>query len=240
MYLGVVSNTEIRQNEQTLERYVTISLCDRANKLTKITLKNANEFKMGDLFFVKVDEDGVYNFEKVPNLAFNKDSRLDETFLFQLFNLIDEETETLKQEKEKMHQEAKQNELIFKALSSLFGNFTFREFVIGKMILDFICYAQNIKLDLNDIKKYFEIQCMKIIVETQSSSFNFEKWLNSVTLILYISNNNNINEELLTRVIESLLNVKIANNETNELKLQLEQQLEEKLKELKGKQKKLV
>lgn len=139
-----------------------------------------------------------------------------------------------------MYQESKQDELIFKVLSSLFGNFTFREFVIEKMIHDFICYAQNIKLDLNNVKKYLEIQCMKIIIETQSSSFNFENWLNSVTLILYLSNNNDISEELLTRAIEALLNAKIANNETNELKLQLEQQLEEKLNELKGKQKKLV
>ena len=239
MYLGVVSNTVTKQNEQTLE-YVSISLCDRANKLTKITLKNAKEFKIGDLLFVKIDEDGVYNFEKVPDLVFDKDSRLDETFLFQLFNLIDEETETLKQEKEKMHQEAKQNELIFKVLSSLFGNFTFREFVIETLRHNFICYAKNIKLDLNDIKKYLEIQCMKIIIETQSSSFNFENWLNSVTLILYLSNNNDIDEELLTRAIEALLNVKVINNETNELKSQLEQQLKEKLNELKGKQKKLV
>ena len=238
MYLGVVSNTIIKQNEQTLERYALISLCDRANKLTKITLKNAKEFKIGDLLFVKIDEDGVYNFEKVPDLVFDKDSRLDEIFLFQFFNLIDEETKTLK--KEKMYQESKQDELIFKVLSSLFGNFTFREFIIETLRHNFICYAKNIKLDLNDIKKYLEIQCMKIIIETQSSSFNFENWLNSVTLILYLSNNNDIDEELLTRAIESLLNVKIVNNETNELKLQLEQQLKEKLNELKGKQKKLV
>ena len=240
MYLGVVSNTIIKQNEQTLERYALISLCDRANKLTKISLKNANEFKIGDLLFAKVDEDGVYNFEKIPDLVFDKDSRLDETFLFQLFNLIDEEIETLKQEKEKMHQEAKQNELIFKVLSSLFGNFTFREFVIETLRHNFIRYAKNIKLDLNDVKKHLEIQCMKIIIETQSSSFNFENWLNSVTLILYLSNNNDIDEELLTRAIEALLNAKIAHNEINELKSQLEQQLKEKLNELKGKQKKLV
>ena len=240
MYLGVVSNTVIKQNEQTLERYVSISLCDRANKLTKITLKNAKEFKIGDLLFVKIDEDGVYNFEKVPDLVFDKDSRLDEIFLFQFFNLIDEETKTLKKEKEKMYQESKQDELIFKVLSSLFGNFTFREFIIETLRHNFICYAKNIKLDLNDIKKYLEIQCMKIIIKTQSSSFNFENWLNSITLILYLSNNNDIDEELLTRAIEALLNVKIVNNETNELKLQLEQQLEEKLNEIKGKRKKLV
>ena len=240
MYLGVVSNTITKLNEQTLERYVLISLCDRANKLTKISLKNANEFKIGDLLFVKVDEDGVYNFEKVPDLVFDKDSRLDEIFLFQFFNLIDEETKTLKKEKEKMYQESKQDELIFKVLSSLFGNFTFREFIIETLRHNFICYAKNIKLDLNDIKKYLEIQCMKIIIKTQSSSFNFENWLNSVTLILYLSNNNDIDEELLTRAIEALLNVKIVNNETNELKLQLEQQLEEKLNEIKGKRKKLV
>ena len=105
---------------------------------------------------------------------------------------------------------------------------------------NFICYAKNINLNLNDIKKYLEIQYMKIIIETQSSSFNFENWLNSVTLILYLSNNNDIDEELLTRAIEALLNAKIANNEINELKSQLEQQLKEKLNELKGKQKKLV
>ncbi len=89
MYLGVVSNTITKLNEQTLERYVSISLCDRANKLIKITLKNAKEFKIGDLLFVKIDEDGVYNFEKVLDLVFDKDSRLDEIFLFQFFNLID-------------------------------------------------------------------------------------------------------------------------------------------------------
>ena len=52
--------------------------------------------------------------------------------------------------------------------------------------------------------------------------------------------NNDIEGELLSMAIESLLNVKIVNNETNELKFQLEQQLKEKLNELKGKQKKLV
>ena len=45
---------------------------------------------------------------------------------------------------------------------------------------------------------------------------------------------------LLTKEIEALLNVKVINKETNELKAQLEQQLKEKLNELKGKQKKLV
>ena len=139
-----------------------------------------------------------------------------------------------------MYQESKQDELIFKALSSLFGKFTFWEFKIEVMRHNFICYAKNINLNLNDIKKYLEIQYMKIIIETQSSSFNFENWLNSVTLILYLSNNNDIDEELLTRAIEALLNVKVINNETNELKSQLEQQLKEKLNELKGKQKKLV
>ena len=89
MYLGVVSNTITKLNEQTVEEYTIISLCDRANKLTKITLKNAKEFKIGDLLFVKIDEDGVYNFEKVLDLVFDKDSRLDEIFLFQFFNLID-------------------------------------------------------------------------------------------------------------------------------------------------------
>ena len=240
MYLGVVSTTVTKLNEQIVEEYTMISLCDRANNIKKIALKNTNEFKIGDLLFVKIDEDGVYNFEKVPDLVFDKDSRLDEIFLFQFFNLIDEETKTLKKEKEKMYQESKQDELIFKSLSSLFGNFTFREFEIETLRHNFIRYAKNIKLDLNDIKKYLEIQCMKIIIETQSSSFNFEDWLNGVTLILYLSNNNDIDEELLTRAIEALLNAKIANNETNELKLQLEQQLKEKLNELKGKQKKLV
>lgn len=230
MYLGVVSNTVIKQNEQTLERYVLISLCDRANKLTKITLQNAKEFKIGDLLFVKIDADGVYNFEKVPDLilcknpdlVIDKDSRLDENFLFQFFNLIDEETEFLKKEKEKMYQEATQNEstdLNFITVSAiLLGHFTLRKIAISEMIRQFIYYAKKIKLNLNDIKKYFEIQCMKIIMETQTSFFDFETWLSSVTLILCLSNNNDIDEELLTRVIEALLNAKVANNETNELK----------------------
>lgn len=240
MYLGVVSSIVTKLNDKKVEEYKLVSFCNKANKIEKFVLKNTNEFKIGDLLFVKVDEDGVYNFEKVPDLAFDKESRLDENFLFQFFNLIDEETETLKKEKEKIYQEVKQDEFIFKALSSLFGNFTFRELGIEAMRHNFICYAQNIKLDLNDVKKYLEIQCMKIIVETQSSSFNFDKWINSVTLILYLSNNNNINEELLIRTIEALLNVKTFDNEINELKLQLEQQLKGKLNELKGKQKKLV
>ena len=126
------------------------------------------------------------------------------------------------------------------ALSRVFGNYTFRERVIVEMKRQFINYAKNIKLDLNDIKKYSEIQCMKIIMETQTSFFDFGKWINSVTLILYLSNNNNIDEDLLARAIESLLNVKVDDNETNKLKSQLEQQLKEKLNELKGKQKKLV
>lgn len=37
MYLGVVSNTITKLNEQTVEEYTIISLCDRANKLIKIT-----------------------------------------------------------------------------------------------------------------------------------------------------------------------------------------------------------
>ena len=81
---------------------------------------------------------------------------------------------------------------------------------------------------------------MKIIVGMQFCDIDFKEWINNVTLLLCLSDNKEIDEELLTRAIKILLNAKIANNETNELKSQLEQQLKEKLNELKGKQKKLV
>ena len=242
MYLGVVSIIVIELNDKTEEEYKIISLCDKTNSIKKIALKNADNLKIGDLFFIKIDEDGTHNFEKVLDSTFDNDSKLGEDFLFQLFNLIDKENEELKKEKDE--QEREKLELKNpKSLINLYNRASYfrnREAAIKLMINKFIHFARTIKINLNDLTKYFEIQCMKIILETQTLSFNFEKWENSVVLVLYLSYSNDINEELLIRAIESLLNIRLIDNETNELKLQLEQQLKEKLNELKGKQKELV
>ena len=244
MYLGIVSSIVTKSNDQKVEEYKLVSFCNKANKIEKFALKNANKFKIGDLLLVKIDEDGVYNFEKISDLFFYEISKSHENILFQLFKLMDKEISNFKNEKEKEEQEIKKLEItdlaLINCLCNVFGNFRARETAIKSNINKFISLARILEQDLNDVKKYSEIQCMKIIMETGVYPFDFEKWLNSVALILCLSNNNNINEELLIRTIEALLNVKIANNETNELKLQLEQQLKGKLHELKGKQKKLV
>ena len=225
MYLGVVSRIITELNDQSAENYTVISLCDKENNIKRIYLKNDNKLKIGDLLFVKIDKNEFCNIEKISDLFFVKDSRLDEIFLFQLFNLIN-----------KVFADSKK----VSDMQVSFSNLSYKDIAFQLVSRDFVYFAKNIKLNSNDIKTYSEIQCMKIIMETRTLSFDFEKWINSVALILCLSNNNDISEELLTRAIEALLNVKIANNETNELKLQLEQQLKEKLNQLKGNQKKLV
>ena len=99
----------------------------------------------------------------------------------------------------------------------------------------------NLKESLkqNGIQKQYRNLIEKIIFNLKSKEISQFEWMMYANAILNLLNND-IEGELLSMAIELLLNVKIANDETNELKLQLEQQLKEKLNELKGKQKKLV
>ena len=239
MFLGVVSS--IVKKDYSTE--AVVDLCDRANELTEIIFENASNLEIGDLLFIKLGENQKYDFEKIAIPFFIKYRKLDENFLFQLFNLIDNEIDCFETNKETFQQLIKEvslKNLNADTLIDMVNIFSDRKRVIELMCNRFKCSVDYIKMDVNDVKKYMEIQCMKIITETQFCDIGFKEWLNNVTLLLCLSNNNDIDEDLLVRAIETLLNVKIANNETNELKSQLEQQLKEKLNEIKGKQKKLV
>ena len=239
MFLGVVSS--IVKKDYSTE--AVVDLCDRANELTEIIFENASNLEIGDLLFIKLGENQKYDFEKIAIPFFIKYRKLDENFLFQLFNLIDKEIDCFETNKETFRQLIKEvslKNLNADTLIDMVERFSNLKKAIRLLINEFRISAENIKVDLNNVKKYMEIQCMKIIVGMQFCDIDFKEWINNVTLLLCLSDNKEIDEELLTRAIKILLNAKIANNETNELKSQLEQQLKEKLNELKGKQKKLV
>lgn len=243
MYLGVVSSVVKKEEYREKSNKVIVSLCDRANKLTEIIVENANNLEIGDLLFVKLGENEKYDIEKIDIPFSIKYCKLDENFLFQLFNLIGKEKECFEITKDKFQQIAKGISL--KSLNACTLIEMVNEFSNKKRVIQLMCNrfkhsVDCIKVDLNNVKKYMEIQCMKIITEAQFCDISFKEWLSAVTLFLSLSNNNDIDEELLARAIEALLSAKIKDNETNELKLQLEQQLKQKLNELKGKQKKLV
>lgn len=239
MFLGVVSS--IVKKDYSNE--VVVDLCDRSNKLTEIIFENASNLEIGDLLFIKLGENQKCNFEKIEIPFSIKYKQLDENFLFQLFNLIDKEIYCFEMNKDTFQQLIKKmslKNLDTDILIKMVEQFSNLKKAIRLLINKFRISTKNIKIDLNNVKKYMEFQCMKIIVQIQFCDIDFKEWINNVTLLLCLSDNKEIDEELLTKAIKILLNTKIIDNETNELKSQLEQQLKEKLNEIKGKQKKLV
>ena len=239
MFLGVVSS--IVKKDYSNE--VVVDLCDRSNKLTEIIFENASNLEIGDLLFIKLGENQKCNFEKIEIPFSIKYKQLDENFLFQLFNLIDKEIYCFEMNKDTFQQLIKKmslKNLNTDILIKMVERFSNLKKAIRLLINKFRISTKNIKIDLNNVKKYMEFQCMKIIVQIQFCDIDFKEWINNVTLLLCLSDNKEIDEELLTKAIKILLNTKIIDNETNELKSQLEQQLKEKLNEIKGKQKKLV
>lgn len=234
MFLGVVSTIDKNLSKQNLNKNdeKTIHLCDRANELTTIVLKNADNLSFGDLVLLDIN-DNNYNFKKIEF-----SSSFDQNLLIQFYNLIVAEKEKLKED-----------EIIFKQNFGDFGQlgkeifycFSNRNRLIEKLNNKFHEILSNLKNDSVDDKLYPQIQCLKIFSELQVSKIDLIHWIKySLSILHLLDNEYIIDKELLINIIESLLNTNICELDKDGLKIQIDQQLKEKWNELKGQQKKLV
>lgn len=251
MYLGVVRNSlftsaseKIKEfcndysnypNLSDLVGFICVDLCNQHGKLENILICTNNVSYQGELVVLDYENEkwivkdiiNKYNIKKLSTFQ-----------IVQLERLIEVEKSKLKEEKEYYENHHKKNALFFEIV--------WRKGIIEELVKKFNSSLNdvNIKIEYLKLKKDSVYRQTIEFIEKMISSLRVSEislffWLMYANSILYLSNNN-IDEELLTIAIQALLNVKIANNETNELKLQLEQQLKGKLNELKGKQKKLV
>lgn len=232
MFLGVVATTKKDINNQSLDKRSdrTIHLCDRANKLTTIVIPNADNLTFGNLIILDVKDD-CYKFERLKS-----SSNVDENLLIQLYNLIENEKLMLKTDEEIF----KKNFGDFgKIGEEIFHTFSSRYHLIELLKTKF--YEFSLKVNPNNNQCYLKVKCLKIICQMQSSNVDLNQWITLAKLVLNLTNiNDNFDKELLINVVESLINKCVDDIDGNELKLQLEQQLKEKLNELNGKQKKIV
>ncbi len=232
MFLGVVATTKKDINNQSLDKRSdrTIHLCDRANKLTTIVIPNADNLTFGNLIILDLKDD-CYKFERLKS-----SSNVDENLLIQLYNLIENEKLMLKTDEEIF----KKNFGDFgKIGEEIFHTFSSRYHLIELLKTKF--YEFSLKVNPNNNQCYLKVNCLKIICQMQSSNVDLNQWITLAKLVLNLTNiNDNFDKELLINVVESLINKCVDDIDGNELKLQLEQQLKEKLNELNGKQKKLV
>mgnify|MGYP001853469475 CR=1 FL=1 len=250
MYLGVVTNRHFKSerikkfyndysdypNLSDSIGYISVDLCNQNGKLNSIFISTSKCSYQGDLVNL-VYENGnwivkeIIDDYNVKKLSINQ--------ILQLEKLIELEKLKLKEEKKEYAES-------YLKRDSLFFEIVRRELRIEDLVKKFNLAIKNVstKIEYIKLKKDSSYRqsiefIEKIIYSLRTNELSLFFWLMYASSILHLSNNN-INEELLTRAIELLLNVKIANNEINELKLQLEQQLKQKLTELKGKQKRLV
>lgn len=249
MFLGVVREYKFsngiykNSNSDKLKCNFYVDFCNQNGELETICLVNYFKLIANNAMLVSLDYVNGY---WVPSLilAKNEIRTLSIEHMLQLDKLI--ELEKIKLEEVK--KEFKRNNFSSVYLQMEIIN---REKLLHR--LSFILDAgldtakkhfmfTNLKecIKRNGIQRQYRNFIEQIISKLNLNIIELFEWMIYANSILYLSSNNDITEELLTRAIESLLNVKIANNETNELKLQLEQKLKEKLNELKGKQKKLV
>ena len=218
--------------------YVNIDLCNQSGKLINIFISTREVLYQGDLVALDYVNGRWIVKETINGVGFSSE-KLTIFEIMQLKKLIEAE-------KIKLQAEKKEYDESYHKKNDLFFEIIWRKGIIEELIKRFNLSFNdvNIKIEYINIMKdtVFRQQVEfleKIFSSLRVNEINLFFWLMYANSILHLLNNN-IDEELLTRAIEALLNVKIANNETNELKLQLEQQLKEKLNELKGKQKKLV
>ena len=248
MYLGVVREYKLSDesckasNTAQLKFDFYADFCNQNGELETICLDNYFNLIANNGLLVSLDYvDGYW----VPSLVLGKNEvkNLSIRHLLQLDKLIELEKSKL----EEVKREFKRNEL---ASVNLHLEIIKREKLLHRLslIMDtglntakkrFMFTNLKESLKQNGIQKQYRNLIEKIIFNLKSKEIGQFEWMMYANAILNLSNND-IDEELLSMAIELLLNVKISNNETNELKLQLEQQLKEKLNELKGKQKKLV
>ena len=254
MYLGVVR--EIRLNNERVENndsvgYLSVDLCNQYGELENIFISTndvSDILIQGDL--VALDyENGKW----IVRETINKEK----LSIFQILKL----EKLIELEKEEAQAGKKLCDEKFNSMKFLFAaEFELRDYIINLLVNRFKLSLKDenirfeyLKLSLKDENIRFEYLKLKkdkdcvykqstefverIIFNLQSDDISIFSWLTYASSILYLSSNNEITEELLTMAIEALLNVKVAKNE---LKSQLEQQLKDKLNELKGKQKKLV
>lgn len=237
MFLGIVATTKKEiYKQKSNER--TIHLCDRANKLTEVVIPNADTLSFGDLVILDVRSEDSYNFKKIKNPFETEQNQMIEDLLSQLYNLIEREKEMLKVDEEIF----KKNFGDFGKLGEeIFLSFSDRYRLIRLLKTKFCEISSNVKCNQNNANDYLKVQCLKIIGEMQFSNIALNHWLRSATSILhFVSKNYDIDKDLLIKAIESLLNVYVDDLDKNQLKIQLEQELRDKLNELKGNQKKLV
>lgn len=240
MYLGVVR--EIRLNNERVENndsvgYLSVDLCNQYGELENIFISTndvSDILIQGDL--VALDyENGKW----IVRETINKEK----LSIFQILKL----EKLIELEKEEAQAGKKLCDEKFNSMKFLFAaEFELRDYIINLLVNRFKLSLkdENIRFEYLKLKK--DKDCVykqstefveRIIFNLQSDDISIFSWLTYASSILYLSSNNEITEELLTMAIEALLNVKVAKNE---LKSQLEQQLKDKLNELKGKQKKLV
>lgn len=248
MYLGVVRAYKLSDksckasNAAQLKFDFYVDFCNQNGELETICLDNYFNLIANNGLLVSLDYvDGYW----VPSLVLGKNEvrNLSIRHLLQLDKLIELEKSKL----EEVKREFKRNELVS---VNLHLEIIKREKLLHRLslIMDtglntakkrFMFTNLKESLKQNGIQKQYRNLIEKIIFNLKSKEIGQFEWMMYANAILNLSNND-IEGELLSMAIESLLNVKIVNNETNELKSQLEQQLKEKLNELKGKQKKLV
>ena len=252
MYLGVVRNSHFKSERvkkyyndysdypsaTDSVGYVNIDLCNQSGKLINIFTSTREVLYQGDLVALDYVNGRWIVKEAINGVGFSKE-KLTIFEILQLEKLIEAE-------KIKLRAEKKEYDESHHIKNDLFSEIVWREGIIEELIKRFNSFFNDINIKIEYIKimkdTVFRQQVEfleKIISSLRTSKISLFLWLMYANSILHLLNNN-IDEELLIKAIESLLNVEAVNNETNELKLQLEQQLKEKLNELKGKQKKLV
>ena len=243
MYLGIVRKQKIqsfsstRENcgEFNQENYLIcsyIDFCNQDNRLETITIVNQHDLFYGDLV-VLCHVVGKWVAVNISN-ELNKKG-LSTLQLLQLSQLIEQERVTLNEEN-KMSKHNKDSLDIYSRKEII--RILLR--ILNKELSDENKRDEFNKLRQNSIQKQYMEVFEKMIIDLKLNQVDLFKWIMYANSILHLMDNNNVDRNLLINIIECLLDSKTKNNEVNELKLELEQQLKEMLHELKGKQKKLV
>lgn len=246
MVLGVVLY-EYKDNEG--KKANVVAYCNKENKLEKAKMiEKVDELDIGDLLTIEKNIDGNYQVNKLNNLQeFNNNEQLF-NMLMQLFNLINKVNEELKSDKEKENQEVKNlvlsenlDEDLVRFICKSSNHSFEKEIVVREMKWNFIDTSSKISFSLDNINNFARIKCMEIILKRQSLTIIDFYWIKDATLLLLLANSDNIDKDLLVNALETLLNNRLDDKfENYDFVLYLNQQIKQKIEELKGKSRKLV
>ena len=247
MYLGIIISQRFKEfssmdsyymNPNKVECRTHIDFCNQDGSLQTICIKNRFDLKPYDLVYLDY-VNGNWNIKKIAVPSALEKSFLSIDEILQLDKLLEQEELKLNEDKKAydygplyyyaLHFNVDDRQKAIRVMSYIMKN----ELRDKKKRIEFM------KLKENSVHREYKELVQSIIKYLSSNEINLFQWLICANSILHFLNIDKVEEELLIRTMENLLNANVVNNETNSLKFQAEQEIKNKLKEMKGKQKRL-